>query len=476
MSNNVVTQDILNTLDAANSELYIDNNLVKLNDNFTYYSFLHVEAKAGYKLTDAKMVYTTEGGYDDFGNVIPAGEAKQEFTISQDETKTNQLTAKYDSYIGIEVTSVSYQPQTYTVTQTDLDNFNNLGVVLSAGGVVVGVGDNLGVSELKFEADENHIIDSAIAVYLENGYDDFGNPEVQEIETIFQVSTDAKSATGTLLNKSYERITVLTTETLEPPTDNKDGFNNVYSVTNDDVANVLINSVTIFNGGSEPTRIDGTNYIQTLYVLPFEIDSSLVSGKKNVFLGENDTGVNVDYIDQRNIFVDGGEIVTPAEGNIRDFTNKKIILHLPYFEPLELDAFNVVGETIQIKYKINVYTGDCVVFIINKRTGSEIAQTGGKIGLEIPYKTAFIASESIKYGNDSGVVLNDLKTAFIEVLDSNDNKNIDTIFNTPILDNGDLSEVNGLIVVNDCKLNIKNAGVEELNRIENMLKSGVIIK
>ena len=464
------------------------NDITSLNDANVSLEVGGVVASAGLELGQSELVFTASGDYiitnafatyseegmDKWGDPAIVQENTDFLLSANSKVATGALLDKvYDS---ITIETVLVETPIYELTQNDMDALTNAGLSLEVGGVPAYAGLDLGQSELVFTASGDYIITNAFATYSEEGMDKWGDPIIVQENTTFQLSTNSKVATGSLLDKVYDSITIETIETVEPPVDNKDGFNNVYSVTDTDVFNVLENSQTIVNIGETPTIIDGRTYIQTLYNLPFEISSSLIGDKKNVYLGERDTGVIADTIENRFIYVDGGIITVPNVGDLTDFTNKKVILHLPFFNPIDLDVVDVVGETVSLSYKINVYTGDCTVYITSSKTGGEVATVSGSIALEIPYKTAFIAEGAIKYGADSSLVINDLKTAYIEIYDSTDTKNLNSLFLTPVLDNGDLNGVTGFVVVNDVDLKIAKIRSEELNRIENILKSGVIIK
>ena len=68
----------------------------------------------------------------------------------------------------------------------------------------------------------------------------------------------------------------------------------------------------------------------------------------------------------------------------------RLLLYLPYLGYKELDPDEVMGQTIQVKYKVDCMTGDCVAFVIRNIDGVSqcIGQYSGNCGVRVAFGRA----------------------------------------------------------------------------------------
>lgn len=103
-------------------------------------------------------------------------------------------------------------------------------------------------------------------------------------------------------------------------------------------------------------------------------------------------------ISQQYIEVDMGSIVlNEYYGSALDYSpNTKIELHLPFLGTRELDVDEVMGNTINLKYHIDCYNGDCVAFVsvLNSATQTYGVryQFSGACGQQMPVTSADFSS------------------------------------------------------------------------------------
>lgn len=421
-------------------------------------------------IVKAGLIYG--GGFDDFGN---PKETEQLFLLNDLSSGAFGEVKSSESYIR--VFAETGAGANLLFNQNKLDELVVAGVSLYINSVPVAVGDLLksgDVLTLTANPDKNILLSSLFG--QKTGQDMFGDPTYKTTEYPLQLETDNKKATLTIANDdTYTQFTVQTEADNAPVVEDKNGFTNIYSLTDVDVVNVLTNSIWADNSGVDQVDIDGRNYIQHLYKLPFELDPAIITGKSNVYLYNHDTGVNVDYIKDEILNLSAGKILVTGKGDLTDITNKTAVLHLPYVNSVDINLASIIDNEIDIQYKINLYTGDCSVYVVDLY-GRLIAKQDGLLGATLPYTTAFLYSDALKYGDNDGLVLNDIRTAYIEVLSLNDDNSLNSMFLSPILDNGIIDGLTGFIKFNDIDLKIGGVKGSILNQLKNLLQSGVIVK
>lgn len=220
------------------------------------------------------------------------------------------------------------------------------------------------------------------------------------------------------------------------------------------------------------TTVDYGNFITALYKLPFPIDSGMLAEEKsNIILGNYDSNVESTRLMTYKTEIDGGIISVPEKyKNVYDYLNTECILHLPHFNKMYINTEYVIGQTLTIKYIIDLYTGNVTANVYSSFIDDIIETQTQQIAENIP----FIQKQNNSIvGTVSNINKNAITTAFIEIVRNipYDNENI---FGKETIDYCVIGTKTGYIKVSDVVLNC-TATVEEKEEIEQLLKEGVFI-
>ena len=140
--------------------------------------------------------------------------------------------------------------------------------------------------------------------------------------------------------------------------------------------------------------MDPMDFITGIMLVPFTPPSTR-RAKPAFFTGSN----YFDVIANEFVDIDCGSIAFPLfYKSAFDFNPySRYILYLPYIGYVELDADDVAGQIISVKYRCDCLTGDCVAFVtkVNPILTQVIAQYSGNCGVRVPYgRTSFDAAIS----------------------------------------------------------------------------------
>ena len=254
---------------------------------------------------------------------------------------------------------------------------------------------------------------------------------------------------------------------VQPPASNVSGFNHLYLVDKNTLKSLASER---FTTGSNST-IDLGNFIINVLELPFKLDDSLKGVESNIVLGHKLTNTKaVELIDDE-LIIDFGNINVPGKfNNSYDYMNTEIRLHVPFSNVINLEANYVVGYDINVKYIIDLYTGEGTINVSSSKINKVIHSENVKIGRNIPF---------IRYNNDvvnsissNSGVNNEILSPYIEVIR---NKPYYDAFDNEVVTYGQLKSVKGYASVNNIILN-SSATQQEKNEIVNLLRNGVYIK
>ena len=108
------------------------------------------------------------------------------------------------------------------------------------------------------------------------------------------------------------------------------------------------------------------------------------SGQGHIMLGSFDTEVTAPYVSNQYVTIDCGKLVVPEFwGSALDYNPYcKVSIYLPFIGIREVNADDIINETIHIKYNFDVFTGDCVAFV--KCGKSVLYKFAGEAKQEIP--------------------------------------------------------------------------------------------
>lgn len=282
----------------------------------------------------------------------------------------------------------------------------------------------------------------------------------------FSVSDDKKTLSASIsdgfnykLNDEYKAIKVV---------EKIGNFANLYFTNENELTE--LSKVRFVNGNS--TTVDYGNFITALYKLPFPIDSKILAEEKShIILGNYDSNVESTRLMTYKTEIDGGTISVPEKyKNVYDYLNTECILHLPHFNKMYINTEYVIGQTLTIKYIIDLYTGNVTANVYSSFINDIIETQTQQIVENIP----FIQKQNNSIvGTVSNINKNAITTAFIEIVRNipYDNENI---FGKETIDYCVIGTKTGYIKVSDVVLNC-TATVEEKEEIEQLLKEGVFI-
>ena len=130
---------------------------------------------------------------------------------------------------------------------------------------------------------------------------------------------------------------------------------------------------------------DPRDVIISLGAVPFSV---VPTGYKEIYAGSIGTGVDSYYLDNPYIDIDCGSVYVPAIlGGYTDFSPyTQIMLTLPYVGSVQLDTDIFMANYLQVKYRVDVISGNCIAFILcdNKIK----AQYNGNMKFTLPLTSA----------------------------------------------------------------------------------------
>ena len=246
-------------------------------------------------------------------------------------------------------------------------------------------------------------------------------------------------------------------------------FVNLYKTNHTEIKEL---SSVIFLNASYGYIIDYGNYINNLYILPFDIPSDILGDTSTILLGDLDSNVQSTLISTYSFDIDGGEIEVPLKyNNIYDFINTECILHLPFLNKVYLNTEYVIGQTITIDFTIELYSGTLTANIKSSFNNEIVASVQGLVGMNIPF---IQTSKGTVINNLSNIYKNKINRCFIEV-----NRNIpytknNNIFGGSVVEYGRIGDYTGYLECDKIVLET-NATKQEQEEIKNLLRNGVFI-
>lgn len=114
--------------------------------------------------------------------------------------------------------------------------------------------------------------------------------------------------------------------------------------------------------------LDGIISLIQVYCTP------TTSGSHNIILGYLDSGVSAPVVSNQFVTIDCGSITVPERNkNCTDYVPyTSMELYLPFIGIVEIDTNEFMGGTINIKYKVDVYTGTCLAEVKCTRTSDMV--------------------------------------------------------------------------------------------------------
>ena len=216
--------------------------------------------------------------------------------------------------------------------------------------------------------------------------------------------------------------------------------------------------------------VDYGQYISALYRIPVDL-SNITGDTSNIMLGQYDSMVASTLLNQYLLDIDGGTINIPEKfNNAYDYLNTECILHLPFLDEINLPPHYVVNQTINIKYKLDLYSGTLTANIYSSYLNSIVASTMGVIVTNIP----FIQKQTDNVVNSlTRVFTNLIPTAFMEVTRNIPYDNVN-IYGKECIDFDMIGNKTGYLKCDNVSL-VTKATKNEKDEIVSLLKDGIIL-
>ena len=237
--------------------------------------------------------------------------------------------------------------------------------------------------------------------------------------------------------------------------------------TNDDELSAL--AKVRFKNVADNT-VDYGQYISALYRIP--VDLSGISGDtSNIMLGQYDSEVASTLLNQYLIDIDGGAITIPEKfNNAYDYLTTECILHLPFLDEVWLSPQYVVNQTINIRYKLDLYSGTLTASVYSSYLNSIVANSSGIIVTNIP----FMQNQTDSVVNSlSKVFTNLIPTAFMEVTRNIPYDNVN-VFGKECVDFDMIGNKTGYLKCDNVAL-VTKATKNEKDEIMSLLKDGIML-
>ena len=216
--------------------------------------------------------------------------------------------------------------------------------------------------------------------------------------------------------------------------------------------------------------VDYGQYISALYRIPIDL-SNITGDTSNIMLGQYDSMVASTLLNQYLLDIDGGAITIPEKfNNAYDYLTTECILHLPFLDDINLPPHYVVNQTINIKYKLDLYSGTLTASIYSSYLNSIVANTSGIIVTNIP----FIQKQTDNVVNSlTKVFTNLIPTAFMEVTRNIPYDNVN-VFGKECVDFDMIGNKTGYLKCDNVTL-VSKATKNEKDEIMSLLKDGIIL-
>lgn len=296
--------------------------------------------------------------------------------------------------------------------------------------------------------------------YEDNGYT-YDLVKNLEKTTLTIDTTQITGLSDITLNDNY--VATLPVETIG-------GFCNLYKVTEKELSQ--LSKVRFQKDTTSDTVVDYGTSITQLYILPLNIPDEIIGDKSNIILGSFDSQVESTLLNNYTVDYDMGAITVPAKyNNAYDFINTTCTLRVPFFNAVALDPENVVGHTINIKFTLDLYSGNVTMNVVSDFTGGIIYSATANIVTQIP----FIQKQNNSVVNQlSNVFKYVIATPVIEVVRNIPYQADNSTFGRETVQVAKLNTVHGYCEIDNVNL-VTLATNDEKDSIISLLKEGVFI-
>ncbi len=145
---------------------------------------------------------------------------------------------------------------------------------------------------------------------------------------------------------------------VESVSSNKYGVLQIHKVSADNLK--AFNDLRYYGGSGSLSQIDLSQYISALKVVFVDVAST---ANDNILVSNINTGISAPKIDDDYITLNLGNVLLAGlYNNALDKKYSEILLNLPFVDVYKLDSV-YMNETINIKYRVNLISGDGAIFI-----------------------------------------------------------------------------------------------------------------
>ena len=246
----------------------------------------------------------------------------------------------------------------------------------------------------------------------------------------------------------------------------KYGLISLYKPTGDILKNLSSKLLHTYTLNDVQQVLDLSKYIVSFLSIPIDVEPT---GNKELKLCNISTGIELPYIDDNIINLDFGDItINGIYHNSLDFKNTTIEMILPYIDTVELKPSKYMNKTINLTYRIDLFTGDTLAII---KVNNIIYDTfSGKCAIEIPFISQAENKEKnvLKYVN-SNLLNENIPMIIIRTNDINDK----LLYSTN--EYKELNTLSGFNSLDNIELNINtNMLQNDIDTIKNLLSNGII--
>lgn len=277
---------------------------------------------------------------------------------------------------------------------------------------------------------------------------------------------NSKDEPVTSRNKPYIKA-VATSPTIKPTGTNSI---NLYSMTDGEL-NTFMNSVLLqFNStqnGTQTSLANFLDFVNQVYRIPLNIPNDLLTPVKQVHSGKWNINVNTNQITQDHFSINFDPIkVTPHYQNANDYNSITVSLVIPFAKEVELNINDVMNNTINITYNVDLLQGKTTI-IVNNDTGTIYTNQ-----IDISTQLEFYGLYYDKtIGGLNSTYINNVLQPYISI---SYHKPITNLISYSTNENGMLKDYNGFVRVSHGTL-MGNMNDTEYNEIMNLLYGGIKI-
>lgn len=446
-----ITQEVLNSIN-SDSKGFINDEPMKVGDKIL--------------LNDTiKFVCSGRGiSYEGVHILSGANNSVTTMTLSEGNTVATLKWVKRAEIKKFNFYMIEAYPKVYTFDEEKYKYFTDRNSKPFANDVELKVGDSIRKGD-------------TISIKTDTGYEFLTGEKVQ-IFSYLTVDMDLNEnrTVATYYWRDNSTIYSFDFTTVKSAKVETDTTNNTYLITPRELRNLEALNLKEFDPDGNLLS-DYSNLLVGVMKYPFSIPDDNQGAMGGIYVGHKQynevkaVDVDVDILE-----IDLGTIkVDDKFKDLRDYANTEAILRLPNLEGVSIDLEYVIGQTIGVKYIVNLVNGDTTVVISSSKLPDDnntVLTLKATIGTPVPiaHKDGWnyqpIDASGTRIGGENFV-----SKPTIDIV-RNEQVNGDSMFTIPVKDSGKLTDFTGWTKIDDIVLTV-NATQQEKQEIIALLKTGV---